>query len=98
MFVCSVETIGLCAWSSPAAEIVGILGSWCHRSVWGRCGYIHEERGAARFSISRTVFDELDSLSTDDISEVVLLVVIAMSLHLPLVGDFVVVELAVCMQ
>ena len=82
--------------SSPITEVAGILGSWCHWPVRGRCGYVHEEWDMARSGICSVVFDELDCLSADDIGEVVFLIVTAMLLQFTLVGDSIVVELAVC--
>ena len=87
VLVCSVVVEGRSAGCRHATELAGVLRCRCGWPVGGGGGYVHEER------VSGCVLDELHRLLSDDVSEVVQRVVIAMGLRHSLVGDRVVVVL-----
>lgn len=92
MFVHSCEVIRGRAWSHFSRKSVGILGSRCGRAVGSRSRNIHKEwKGALCISVN-----EINSMVSDNICEVVLSVVVTVPLCFAIVGDCIVVVLTVC--
>ena len=91
VFVHCCEVIRGGAWSNFPSKCVGILGGRCGRAVGGRSCNIHEEWGGALC----ICVNEINSMVSDNICEVVFSVVVTMRLRFAIVGDCIVVVLTV---